>query len=64
MSASNSEIDDLDRVVLHDKDVAGLHVPVDQAGLVGRLQTAAGLGDYVDGSSGCESPAGGADEFL
>ncbi len=45
---SDAKVDDLHRVVFHHEDVARLYVAMHQAALVGRLQSAAGLGNDVD----------------
>src|ERR1019366_3436679 len=47
---SDSEIDDLDRVILQYEDVARLDVPMDQPLLMGRLQSSASLASDIDRS--------------
>ena len=44
----HAEVDDLDRIIFHDEDVARLQVAVHQAAFVRRLQAAAGLGHNLD----------------
>src|ERR1035437_4240210 len=45
---SDSEIDDLDRVILQHEDVARLDVAMDEPLLMSRLQSAAGLASEID----------------
>src|SRR5215472_9165726 len=60
----HSEIDDLDGVIVHHEQVAGLDIAVDYSLIVGRLQTAAGLADDLDRAVGSEAPARRLDQLI
>ena len=60
----HSEVDDLDRVVFHHKNVARLQVAVQQSTLMRRLQAAARLENDFDSALHREPVAGFADEVI
>lgn len=59
----HAEIDDLRRIVVHDEDVAGLQIAMDQAVIVSDLQTPADLGDDLDDPFEREARTGTLDEL-
>src|SRR5580700_10734245 len=61
---SHAEVDDLDRVVFHHKDVARLEIAMNQSALVRRLQTAAGLRNDFNGAFDREAVAGFANKVI
>ena len=60
----DAEIDDLDRVILHDEEVARFQVAVYQSALMGRLQTAAGLANDFDHAAHGQTAAPGGDQLA
>ena len=60
----DSEIDDLDRVVLQHEDVTRLDVPMDQAPLMGRLQSSTDLTNDIDRSVNRQPLTGCTDQLV
>ena len=60
----HAEIDDLDRVIGHHEDVAGLEIAVHQTTLVSGMQSAAGLQNDLDRALDREPLAGSADQMV
>ena len=60
----DAEVDNLDRIVFHHKNVARLEVPVDQTPFVCRLQASAGLRNNPDRALDSQAVAGLADKDI
>ena len=62
--AGDAEIDDLHRIVVHDEDVAGLDIAVDEALFMGGMETMGGLGDDFKHAGDAQPRAAILDEAI